>query len=160
MSVLKNRRKAVGDLFLASLLSLIAGCSGYGQVGRPFIQIVASSTANDTSPIPVTLVAIYEPQWVEKLMRMSAKDWYEKREQLRRDHSGSAALAEWDWMMNPGQTSPPMMVEVDRRTVAWFVFARYHSPGTHRFALDTYQGLCIELKTNHFVVQVPYRFAH
>ncbi|WP_437755083.1 hypothetical protein [Sorangium sp. So ce1389] len=132
------------------LWAMLAACAlaDCGSSLRPFrllVEVHVAARANQNSPIPVTLLAVYDQKLFERLSEMSAKQWYDQRDQLRRDFPSGDAFTEWEWEFVPGYTPPPAVVEIPRNANA-LVFANYRSPGPHRIRLGPHQRIRIDLE--------------
>ncbi|WP_049876581.1 MULTISPECIES: hypothetical protein [Sorangium] len=141
-------RRTLGALLAACALM---GCGGGVVATRLLLEIRIAALANQNSPIPVTLLAVYDAKLFERLAEMSAKQWYEQRDQLRRDFPGGDAFTEWEWEFVPGYTPPPVVVEIPRNAKP-LVFANYRAPGSHRIRLGSQQRIRIELQDGDFAV--------
>ncbi len=133
-------------------LSFAVGCSSTPPARRYLFEVATSAKANRNSPVPVTLVSIRDPKLFEQIIKMSANQWYEEREQMRRDFPSGTAFAEWDWEFVPGQAPPPIFLEIDGKSVGGVLFAKYRSPGDHRFRIGPHQRLRIDLLDDGFTV--------
>jgi type VI secretion system protein len=100
----------------------------------------------------VTLVTVQDPKLLEKIVTLTAKQWYDQREQMRRDFPIGAAFTEWDWEFVPGQAPPPMVVEVDGRSLGAVIFANYRSSGDHRFRIGPQRRMRIDLGDDELAV--------
>ncbi|EYF02859.1 Hypothetical protein CAP_6439 [Chondromyces apiculatus DSM 436] len=128
---------------------------GCGSSMRPFrllVEVQVTPQSNQNSPIPVTLVAVYDRKLYEQFSQMAAKQWYTQRDQLRRDHPGGDVFIEWEWEFVPGFTPPPVVVEIRGNAVGAFVFANYRSPGPHRVRLGPHQRIRINLEEDDVTV--------
>lgn len=142
----KRRRSALRMApLLACLVWADAGCSSSPPPVRLLLEVAIEAKANSNSPVPLTLVSVQDAKLFEKIAQMSAKEWYDKREQMRRDFPSGTAFTEWDWEYVPGQAPPPVVVELDGRAVGSVLFANYRSPGDHRFLLGTQRRIRIDL---------------
>ena len=139
-------------LCLALLAAAGMGCGSSMRPLRLLVEVQVAPQSNQNSPIPVTLVAVYDPKLYERFSQMSAKQWYEQRDQLRRDHPGGDAFIEWEWEFVPGFTPPPTVVEIRGRAVGAFVFAKYRSEGMHRVRLGPHQRIRINLQEDDVTV--------
>lgn len=138
-------------LFLA-VLSQGLGCSGAPPGRRLLIEVVIAPRSNQNSPVPVAFVAVNNPKLFEKVLELNAKQWFEQREQLHRDFPGGEAFTEWEWEYVPGQSPPPVVIEVDGRAVGAMIFANYRSPGDHRFRVGPQRRMRINLEDEDFSV--------
>lgn len=135
----------------ACLTATVTCSSGYeGQ--RLRLEVATTARANKNSPVPITLVAIRDPKLFDRVAKLNAKQWYEQREQIRRDFPSGSAFAEWDWEFVPGQSPPPMVIEVDKKAVGAIIFANYRAPGDHRFRIGPQRRMRIDLGDDDFIV--------
>jgi type VI secretion system protein len=139
-----------GARLCALLASLLAACAltacGTGPVPiHLHIDARVAPRSNQNSPVPVTLVVVHDRKLFERLSEMSAKQWYEQVEQLRRDFPGGDAFVEWQWEFVPGYNPPRQVVAITRDAVGVFVFARYRSAGAHRVRLGSQQHILLDL---------------
>ena len=102
---------------------------------RVWIEVEVARGANGNWPIPVALVAARDPKLLDKLLGMTAKQWYVDREQIRRDFPGGTAFREWEWEYVPGQVVPAQLVEIEGEALGAVLFANYRAPGEHRVRL-------------------------
>jgi type VI secretion system protein len=146
------RTKRAILLVMAVGLSWATGCSSTLPPRRYLIEVATSAKANRNSPIPVTLVAVRDPKLFEQIVKLSAKQWYEQREQMRRDFPSGTAFSEWDWEFVPGQAPPPIFIEIDGQALGGILFANYRSPGDHRFRIGAAQRMRIDLLDDGFAI--------
>jgi type VI secretion system protein len=138
------------DFLVRACFALLVSCaiSGCASAPPPFrllLEFVTTPRLNQNSPVPISLVAINDQKLFERLVQMNAKQWFEAREQIRRDNPGDAAFSEWVWEYVPGQAPPPVVIQVDGRAVGALIFANYRSPGDHRVRLGPQQRMRIDL---------------
>jgi type VI secretion system protein len=139
-------------VLLGLSLSGVSGCASSPPAARLLLEVAITPKANRNAPVPITLVAIHEAKLFERVVQMSAKEWYDQREQIRRDFPSGTAFTEWDWEFVPGQSPPPMVVEVDGRALGAVLFANYRSPGSHRFRLGPQRRIRIDLADDDLAV--------
>ncbi|MFO0762732.1 MAG: hypothetical protein U0359_40215 [Byssovorax sp.] len=140
------RRRTVLGAVLTLVASLcISGCASAPPPFRLLLEFVTTPRLNQNSPVPISLVAINDQKLFERLVQMNAKQWFEAREQIRRDNPGDNAFSEWVWEYVPGQAPPPVVIQVDGRAVGALIFANYRSPGDHRIRLGPQQRMRIDL---------------
>lgn len=131
-------------------LILLMSCSEI-IVSTKVITFEVGPTANQNSPLALDLVVIYDDKLTEVVLKLPAKDWFEKREQLKLDNP--ATLHTWQWELVPGQTIPFFTLPADsKRAKAVVVFANYQTPGPHRVRLDPFEGVIVRLLENELVV--------
>lgn len=138
---------------LAALSFTTTSCSGNPAPLRMLLEFSVAPKSNQNSPVPLSFVAVQDPKLVEKLEQMTAKQWFAQRSQLRRDFPGEDAFTEWEWEYVPEQTPPPVVIEVDGRAIAAFLFANYSAPGDHRFRIGPYRRLRIEVGVDDVTIR-------
>ena len=108
--------------------------------------------ANDRSPVPVELVVAYDPEIVPTLLEMTARQWFERKNQLLLDHP--AGLRTHLWELVPGQVIPMEGLPVPRKgAVAAFVYADYRAPGPHRVRVDPFRRPLLRLTPVELVLE-------
>jgi type VI secretion system protein len=122
---------------MVGISPLFSGCSYFFKPSvelRSIILDVAPRANNDT-PLAVDLVAIQDPELFKLLLSIPAKQWFEQREQLRRDYL--RAIKVWSLELVPGQFMESHDVPMaGEPAVGLLVYAGYNNPGTHRLRLD------------------------
>jgi type VI secretion system protein len=136
----------------ACLLGSVVGCASSPPPVRLLVEIAITEKANRNSPVPLTLVAVQDQKLFEKIVQMPAKEWYDKREQMRRDYPSGTAFTEWDWEIVPGQSPPRSVVEVDGEAVGAVFFANYRTPGDHRSIVGPQRRMKVSLGDEDLVV--------
>lgn len=149
----QSTRRAALFFAAAGLLSLgSVACSSGPPARRLFLQVVIAPKSNKNSPIPVAFVAVNDPKLFQKLGEMTAKQWFEQREQLHRDYPSGDAFTEWEWEYVPGQSPPPVVIQVDGRAIGAMIFANYRVAGDHRFRVGPQRRMRISLQDEGFSV--------
>jgi len=128
-------------------------CSSSPPPVRLQLEVSLTQRANRDAPVPVSFVAAKDPKFFERLLALSAKQWFEQREQLRRDDPSGQLFTEWEWEHVPGYAPPPVVIEVDGNAIGAVIFANYHSPGDHRIRIGPQRRLRIELGDDDVVVR-------
>lgn len=149
-------------LLLSSLFCLSAACGLlFGQKVR--VQMEVARTLNQNSPVAVDVVLIYDDKLFKDLQKVTAKEWFEKREQMIRDNPSGLLFGVWRWEVAPGQSvaSKTLYVPVKTlfiypkaRVLGGVVFADYASPGPHRASIAPGQDILIRLSEKDFAVEV------
>lgn len=151
ISIRATRRALLACAVLSAAAGAI-GCSSTPPSVRFLIEPVITARANKNSPVPVSIVAVADKKLFDKVLAMTAKQWFEQREQLRRDYPGGDAFTEWEWEFVPGQAPPLAVIEVDGRSLGAVIFANYRTPGDHRLRIGTQRKLRVELGDEDFAV--------
>ncbi len=110
------------------------------------LNISAVPGANNNSAIKVDLILMADPVMIAELLKMPAREYFKKREQIAKDHISSVQIMSWEIV--PGQSFEDIQVEYTkrRRPVAAFMYALYHSPGDHRLRIGGGEAVHIVLE--------------
>ena len=149
-------------LLLSGLICLSAACGMlFGQKVR--VQMEVARTLNQNSPVAVDVVLIYDDKLLKDLQKLTAKEWFGKREQMTLDNPKGIQFGVWGWEVTPGQTvsSKTLYVPVKTlflypkaRVLGGMVFADYASPGPHRASIAPGQDILIRLSEKDFAVEL------
>ncbi len=130
-----------------ALATTLSGCAA--KVATRSFQVVATPHANKDSPVPVDLVLIKAGPLVPMVANLSAKQWFQERSQLLRDHPGQIEYRSWQFV--PGQVVDVRHLPfANRKGVALFVFADYLSEGVHRLRVDPMKKFRLILNADGF----------
>jgi type VI secretion system protein len=133
---------------LAALL-LSTACAHAGRGARLHLAVNVAADANDNRPVPVDLVFVWDKKKAAQFGELTAKDWFARKAQLRRDDPDSKAFAvrEWEWV--PGQAVPAIDIAVPTSALRWvravYVFANYRAEGPHRLRLTPGTAATLDL---------------
>ncbi len=119
------------------------------------VQIQVAAKANLNQSIAFDLVIVKEKELLEKLLAMSARDWFDQRRQWKRDHP--AGLSTWEWELVPAQQVEPFRLGGADDAAAVLIFAGYATEGPHRARLDPYEVVTIELGEKGFELRPVYK---
>lgn len=104
---------------------------------RPQLRLAVNVApdVNRNQPIAVDFIEIDDKDLSKDLAKMTAADWFQKREQIKQDfpNTKSISVRSWEWV--PGQVVPDIKVAMRRPPRLILVFANYSSPGPHRAAI-------------------------
>jgi type VI secretion system protein len=117
-------------------------------------KVVVSEKLNDDNPVAVELIIVYDEDLLDRLLKMPAKEWFEKRAQIRRDYFKDTGFESWEWEWVPGQKVPDQHLPLRPRALAGVIFADYLSPGEHRARIDPYEDITINLGWRGFDVKM------
>ena len=147
-----TRRDLIAPLIAVALLP---GCSIYHlavprSVRVHAIEFHVADGANDDTPIAVDIAYVSDNSALtEELAQMTAEDWFTRRAQLRRDFRDDLDVASWELV--PGTFRPREQPEPPKVSRAAFLFARYHTPGPHRYRLtDAEEDIVVKLEADDF----------
>jgi hypothetical protein len=121
--------------------------------GKLRVEVRAAEAANQNQPVAMDVLLIYNKQLVKELLNMSASDWFDKRDQIKRDDPKGQDLSVWSWEWVPGQHE---LVELPLQAKArsGIIFARYFSRGEHRARIDPHTSIVVELLDKDFSVRL------
>jgi hypothetical protein len=117
------------------------------------VKIEISDKANENSAIAVDLIVVYDKKLIDQLLKLTSKAWFEQRTQIRRDYLKGEGLDLWGWEWVPGQQVPDQHLPLKPKAKGGFIFARYHSPGSHRYRFDPFKDIKIRLMEKEFYVE-------
>jgi hypothetical protein len=119
--------------------SLGISCTLPARSPRFALRVDVAPDANGHIPVPVDLVFVWDEAVAAQLKDLTARDWFGRKTQFRRDdpHGKALTICGWEWV--PGQQVPDIHVMVPAAARSWlygaFVFADYRSNGPYRYQL-------------------------
>lgn len=147
-------------LFLLGLLWSFSttGCSITTRArsllgGRVDVRVTLSETANRNHPVAVDLVVVHSPELLERLLGMSARDWFAQRDQIQRDFLPGEDLDVWSWEWVPGQQVPEQEIPLSAGAEGGLVFADYRTPGAHRARFNPFSDVSIHFTETDFQIR-------
>ncbi len=143
----------VRTLVLCTVLVFSSGCFLWGgNVATRSFEVVVAPDANRKSPVPVDLVLIRSEPLVALVGGLTARQWFDQRSQLLRDHPNDLIFRAWEFVPGQVATFDDFPLE-SRKGVALFVFADYLSEGAHRVRVDPHKRFRLKLEAGGFVVE-------
>jgi type VI secretion system protein len=140
-------RASLSACALLALTLLLSGCPkgpkvvtkrlpGGPKDGKLDLRFSVSPQANGGNPVALDILLVSDKELLKELQKMSASDWFAKREQIILDHPKEEDLVvlRREWV--PGQVVEPSRITVKPEIRAGLVFANYFGPGEHRAVLD------------------------
>lgn len=126
-------------------ISLFSGCIRPGLRPRLTLAVNIAPDANANQPIAVDLVEIDDKDLSKDLSKMTAADWFQKRDQIEQDFpkAKSISIRSWEWV--PGEVVPDIKVPMRRPPRSILIFAKYATPGPHRAALAPNKPVIVQL---------------
>jgi len=97
------------------------------------ISIAADPDANRNSAVAVDLVMLTDPEAAAAIMKLSARDWFERRQQFTRDYPDGLRILSWE--LAPGQVLRDAPVDSPGGMTNAIIFAGYRGDGDHRLRL-------------------------
>ena len=108
----------------AMLISCGAGVRARSMLGGKLnVTVNVSEKVNQNAPIAMDLLLVYNDQLRDTLLKMSAKDWFRQKDQIRRDYIEGEGLDCWSWEWIPGQKIPMQKLPLKSKAKAGIVFA-------------------------------------
>ncbi|MCA9524705.1 MAG: hypothetical protein KC549_00220 [Myxococcales bacterium] len=136
---------------LLLLLATLASACGSGPT-QLRVTLESERGANDDSPIPVTILVIYEDSVFDELSRLSASEWFEQAEQRKRDNPEGASFDAITREILPGQRIKEQSIELAGRQADGLVFAGYTAPGRHRARFNPAKRILVVLGVDDLTV--------
>lgn len=137
-------RRALRWCLMASALCLLHGCTSSGpkrvKADWREVTLIASADANRNSPVAVDLVLISDPKALDRMLALSATQWFATRGDLLATFAQGIRCTGWEIVPGQTLTLDDRTVLRGKRIVAALVFARYASIGAHRVRLDRFGG--------------------
>jgi type VI secretion system protein len=126
-------------------VTVLSSCIQPGLRPRLKVAVNVAPDANRNQPIAVDLVEIDDKDLSKELAKMTAADWFQKREQIEQDfpRSKSVSIRSWEWV--PGEVVPDIKIPMRRPPRSIVVFAKYSTPGPHRAALAANKPVVLQL---------------
>lgn len=122
------------------------------RIGGHFsMQVSIADDANLNQPIAVDLVLVKDNDLLKQFSQLPATAWFEKRDQLMRDHEKKVQLVSWEWV--PGQVVSEVELKIDPSITGAVLFARYSTPGDHRAVLSSFGPSQLSLDKEDFSYQ-------
>ena len=149
-----SRRRVVSALAVCLALE---GCAVFRGLTAPSvvvrnIELQVVEKANENTPIAVDLVYLSSSQALQDdVAKMTAEDWFTRKDQVARDFPGELDVMSFEPV--PGQVIARRRLARPKVNDAAFLFARYRTPGSHRYRLtgdDT--NIVIVLGRDDFMV--------
>lgn len=132
-----NLRRPVVPSFILVLATIasLTGCTFFVSTVRlDSITLDVAPQANDGSPIAVDFVAVRDPELLERLSGIGARQWFAEREQYLRDANQRLSIRSLELV--PGQFVEALDWQLaDGKVAGLLVFAGYGDPGAHPLRL-------------------------
>ena len=120
------------------------------KVIRPASKVVISRVdispqANNNNPVALTLVLVQSKKLFKELMKLSASEWFAKRNEYRLTYPKETGLNAGNWEWVPGQVVKIDSIPYKFKVAGALVFANYFTPGAHRAVVDPGKKLVLTL---------------
>lgn len=115
------------------------------------MQVQVSPHANEDTAVAVDLVVVYDTKAGDELLKMTASQWFQARDQFLADHPKEVAKQSWEWV--PGQAVPPQSINYRVRAQKVVLFADYVTDGAHRAVVPPQQPFRLVLGDRDLAVE-------
>jgi type VI secretion system protein len=116
------------------------------------LKVDITPQANNNNPVALDLVLVKNKKLFKELMKISAAEWFEKRNQYRLDYPKEIGLNAGSWEWVPGQVVNIAPMPFKEKYAGGLVFANYLNPGTHRAVVNPSKPIVITLGAEEIVV--------
>ncbi|MFH0844232.1 MAG: hypothetical protein V1930_02055 [Pseudomonadota bacterium] len=117
------------------------------------VKVDMSERANNNTATALELVFVYDETLLKEFMKISAAEWFQKKEQFKRDYPGDTGFESWEWEWVPGQNISIIKIPLRPRAKSGIIFAGYHGPGPYRARIDPHESVEIKLLEKDFIVK-------
>ncbi len=140
--------KRIQILFIICILFLFQGCFA----GKLSAGIMADRSLDN--PMIVDFVFVFDPATLASLQKITAMQWYTKREQFKLDYELNNKIQILSYELVPGQSLIFDKFRPKLRTEGLLIYVSYLTPGDHRILLKDYERLELFLKRDDFNVKI------
>ncbi len=124
-----------------------------GGVSLETITFDIKETMNQKGAVKVHTVIIYRPEIFERLMEMTADQYFQRVDQFKNDHPDRMIILAWEFGAKERLT-PKIKIEYPvghMIPIAAIVFIKYDSPGEHRAVIaPSWKNITIILEEKDF----------
>jgi type VI secretion system protein len=136
-------------MFLSACGAVVFTRSVFGETLDMDVKV--AEVANDEYPLAMEVVYVYDEELLKTLLQMSAKQWFEKRDQLKNDFPDDTGFESWQWEFTPGQEEL-LHLPVRGGTVGGMIFVNYFNEGQHRVRIHLFRDVRVRLEYSDFKV--------
>src|SRR5215208_6630524 len=131
-------------VFLVLVTIDSAGPRILGQ-SKLVMRVNVSPQANNDNPVALDLVLVKDKKLLNDLMNLSAKEWFENRNQYQLDYPEEIELSSHRWEWVPGQDVYIDPIPLKGDFAGGIIFANYITPGTHSAVIDPRKSVIVNL---------------
>jgi len=149
------------QVLILVLVILFTGACGIAAKTRAVVKgdlkmyVNIAPKVNSDNPLPVDVVWVYDEELLKELLKISAKTWFEKKEQFKRDFPSDEGFEVWDWEWTPGQKVTVKEIPIKAKSKGGIIFADYRTDGDHRARINPADDFQIDFFEESFSVQEP-----
>ncbi|MDQ1558714.1 MAG: type secretion system protein [Pyrinomonadaceae bacterium] len=118
------------------------------------ITVDVSPQANNNNPVAVDLILVKDKKLFKEMMKVTAAEWFEKREQFRLDYPKETGLSAGSWEWVPGQKVVIEPLPLKFKSAGGLVFANYFTPGAHRAVIKPGKPFQLTLGPEDLTVKI------
>jgi type VI secretion system protein len=150
-------RARLWPVIVLASAGLLASC-GLGVRTRALfggavdLKVQIDDNANFNSPVALDVLLVYDEDLLKQLLKMPAREWFDRRDQIKRDFPDGSGLDAWSWEWVPGQRIPVQRLPLVARAKAMVIYANYLSPGEHRARRPPHESVSLQLLERDFTV--------
>ncbi|MBC8145931.1 MAG: hypothetical protein H7X80_10125 [bacterium] len=115
------------------------------------VTAYVATVANDERPLAVDIIYAYDEDMMKELMKLSARDWFERKEQILSDNPGDDMLEVFSYEWTPG-TTRTVNLPLRGGTEGGVMFVNYYYDGAFRHRLDLFTDVEIAFEHHEFAV--------
>jgi type VI secretion system protein len=155
VGTLRHGSKGVTALAILSLAPLCLTATSCAK-RKLAVRVAIEAGANGNTPVALDIVRVNDKDLVKELSKLTAADWFAKRDQYQLDYPkpGELSITSGEWV--PGQAvpsvslpaGPPIPIPFLSSKATTLVFANYFTLGPHRAELEASKGMLIDLGEN------------
>jgi type VI secretion system protein len=116
------------------------------------VKVTVAPNVNQGNPIQVEMLLIYDEALLKQIIALQAKDWFDKRDEIRKNYPDGAGYDSWQWEWIPNQSVGVQQVPLRVSAIATVVFANYYAPGPHRIRVSPHENMTVTLLEKGFTV--------
>jgi hypothetical protein len=134
---------ALALLLMPCLMSCAVGVTTRSLFGETMdLHIHVDSVANNEYPLAMTMLYVYDDELFNKLLGLSAKQWYDTETQIKDQESSKLEAYDWEWI--PGQDTT-VSLPLRSSTAGAIIFANYFNDGQHRVRVEPNRDIKVEM---------------
>ena len=137
----------------ASLLLTACVPKAIRPASKLMLKVEISPQANNNNPVALDLVLVQSKKLFKELMKISASEWFEKRNEYRLTYPKETGLNAGSWEWVPGQVVKLDPLLYKYKVAGALVFANYLTPGAHRAVVNPGKPIVITLEAEDIVVK-------
>jgi type VI secretion system protein len=118
--------------------------------GKTQMEVAVSPQLNGNAPVAVEVVVFYEKAVFQQASALTARQWFQQREQILRDNPKQIDAWKWEWV--PAQEVPAQTLNFRLGAAGALIFADYFEPGEHRVRFDPHEHFRLLLGESSFSI--------